>query len=878
MMFMLFAFAGCSNPASGFHLPKTDPIQTPIPELLGALFGSGADVTQNEDNSLTIIPDDNFNGKVPVRVGIAESDYITQGDDGGYYLDLSSLDNGDEISITFLGDITYIITKNEDGSYVFTPEVNLNVIPVTAITLSLDETTLVGKNPVSVGVTIEPVDATIQTLEWESSDETVVKVENGVLTPQKSSSGKTVTITARATDGSGVEASLEITVVSNDNSLSALKVGGMDAVDTGLGFAASVGYAVTSADVSFSMEENAIAGFRKALDADYTPVSGSSFTIANLEVGDNVFGIVITAENGDIGNYLLTITREAADIVLVNGLSLTPASLTLTAGESSGTITAEVKPENATNQSTVWISSNPDIARVEGSGTIVSVIPVSRGIAEITAKATDSGGIGSNTVTVIVQSGDTGISGLMVNNAAVSGTSPYSCDVGTAASAVIAFTLPAGASAWWSVEGESGQRQTEGMFTVDNLALGNNTIVITVNAENGETKDYTLIITKEAILVSGIELTPNQLVLIEGARGEFTVTISPADPTKAVLAWSSDNLSVATVDAVTGEIRAVAHGSATITASATDGSGVSANAKVTVQAADASLTALTVGVTSAQGTSPSFTALVENGADSVNVAFTKSQWASAEYTFEDTVTPIADSEFTVSNLKWGDNTITITVSAENGDTKEYTLIINRAPILITGIKLTPNALILNQGETGEFTVELSPADPTKAVLAWSSENPSIADVDAVTGVITAVSSGTTVIKASATDGSGISSSAELTVRDQSDQGISLGWTDGPVALKADYGADSPLSQNTTPNNELAIAIMQGQSVTLTVLDNCDNYEWSIGGAVKSNEPSYQFTGTTAGTYKILLWVNGHSKGATVIVTVKESGTVNVSLN
>ena len=806
MAVMILVFAGCSNPAAGINLPNSGKTPIPIPEVLGPLFGSGAEITENGDSSYTVVPGENFDGKIPIPVILAvESDYIIKGDDGNY-LDLTSLDEGGAISIT-MGDSTYIITKNEDGSYTFTPqeaeppqktdrqvldeyigrlkaaltdfipgddgvyslvlpysseELSLTlpvfpeglgavitqddhtvaisggtvtfplspdttsiitialvlneekeditlqvtrepaiVIPVTKITLSLGETSLVGKvpfDPVKVGVIIEPGEATNKLLAWESSDENVVKVSGGVLSPQKSSSGKSVTIIAKATDGSGVEGSIEITVVSNDTSIGGLKVEGLNAVASGSAFTASVGNSVVAANVTFVKEDNATARYRKSTESGYTSLDGTSFAVDGLEEGENAVFIEVRAENGDTENYTLTITRETADIVLVSGISLAPSTLTLTAGEASGTLGAEVLPVDATNQSINWISSNPGIARVEGSGTTVSVIPVSRGSAEITAHATDSGGKTSNVVTVVVQSGDNSISDLKVNNVAVSLNSSPLTYSGTAASAAVSFGLPAGATAVWGITGEPAQNPAYGSFTVDNLGVG-------------------------------------------------------------------DSLS-----------------------------------------------------------------------------------------------------------------ITITITAENGASKTYTLLVTRTPTLVSGIELTPNPLMLNQGETGKFTAKLSPSDPTKTALAWSSDNPSVAEVDAVTGIVTAVGGGTAVVTASATDGSGVSGSAIVSVQYQSDQGISLGWADGPVPLKASYGINSYIGQTTTANKELAITIMQGGTVTLSTQETYTSYEWSIGGAVKGNESSYQFTGTTAGTFKILLWVNGRSKGATVIITVEESGTVNVTLN
>ena len=68
--------------------------------------------------------------------------------------------------------------------------------------------------------------------------------------------------------------------------------------------------------------------------------------------------------------------------------------------------------------------------------------------------------------------------------------------------------------------------------------------------------------------------------------GEADVTLSftlkPDNAIDKTVTWSSDNTAVATVDA-TGRVHAVAVGTAIITATANDDSGVKATCKVTVQ-------------------------------------------------------------------------------------------------------------------------------------------------------------------------------------------------------------------------------------------------------------------------------------------------------
>ena len=83
--------------------------------------------------------------------------------------------------------------------------------------------------------------------------------------------------------------------------------------------------------------------------------------------------------------------------------------------------------------------------------------------------------------------------------------------------------------------------------------------------------------------VTGVSLSSDTLTLKVGESHTLTATITPHNATDQNVTWSSDNTSVATVDA-NGEVTTVGAGTATITATAADGSGEKATCAVTVTA------------------------------------------------------------------------------------------------------------------------------------------------------------------------------------------------------------------------------------------------------------------------------------------------------
>ena len=83
------------------------------------------------------------------------------------------------------------------------------------------------------------------------------------------------------------------------------------------------------------------------------------------------------------------------------------------------------------------------------------------------------------------------------------------------------------------------------------------------------------------ITVENITLNQSTATLTEGEEMTLTATVEPDDAADTSVTWSSSNPSVATVDN-TGKVTAIAPGTATITATANDGSGVSVSCEVIV--------------------------------------------------------------------------------------------------------------------------------------------------------------------------------------------------------------------------------------------------------------------------------------------------------
>ena len=83
-------------------------------------------------------------------------------------------------------------------------------------------------------------------------------------------------------------------------------------------------------------------------------------------------------------------------------------------------------------------------------------------------------------------------------------------------------------------------------------------------------------------LVAELKVSPTSVSLEEGKSAKITATMRPNDAKNKTLSWKSSNTKVATVSG--GTIKAIKAGSCQITASTTDGSGLSVTVGVTVTA------------------------------------------------------------------------------------------------------------------------------------------------------------------------------------------------------------------------------------------------------------------------------------------------------
>ncbi|MEP6620737.1 MAG: DNA/RNA non-specific endonuclease [bacterium] len=246
-------------------------------------------------------------------------------------------------------------------------------------------------------------------------------------------------------------------------------------------------------------------------------------------------------------------------------------------------------------------------------------------------------------------------------------------------------------------------------------------------------------------------ITPVNPNTTAGGTVSFTATASQGGSSVPVTssAWTSSNTAAATIDPVSGVATGVAIGTTTIGVTVTTASGTATSSTtLTVSGTAASVVVSPTTWTLKSGQGKTFTA---QGFDAGNnpVATTVA-WSSSNTAIA-TIDPTSGAA-----VGHAVGSATITATAPNNVTGTATIIVTAGNITVQA-RTTPlpvgfqTQFFLNNGGTD------SNGNPVgNSQVTWSSANPAVLTIDAITGIVTAKAAGSTVITATATT-DGISS-------------------------------------------------------------------------------------------------------------------------
>ena len=271
-------------------------------------------------------------------------------------------------------------------------------------------------------------------------------------------------------------------------------------------------------------------------------------------------------------------------------------------------------------------------------------------------------------------------------------------------------------------------------------AVGPGKAKITVEGVNASA---TVTVTVPTQKVEKITLSVKTLKVPKGKKSSVQAKISPSDADDQEVTWTSSDKTIATVDSI-GQVTGKKVGTATITATAKDGSGVSATCtvKVIIPATGITLNA----AKGTKGVKETFTLKTTLTPDNTTDAV---KWSSS-----DTAIATVNSKGKVTPKKVG--TATITAKTDSGKKATYKLTVKKAPK-----KVTLNKTKATLNIKSKVTLKATLPDGSAGKVTWESSKPAVATVSSK-GVVTAKKAGKTTI--TVTTYNGKTATCTITVR------------------------------------------------------------------------------------------------------------------
>ncbi len=586
---------------------------------------------------------------------------------------------------------------------------------------------------------------------WSSSDASIASVDASGLVTGVTAGTVTITYSVASAFGCGTFTTVDLTI----NPLPTVgPILGTNSM--------CIGSSVTHADVAFG-------GVWTSSDASIASVGASSGVVTGVAAGTatitysvtNVYGCSATVTTIDTVSVMPSLTAIGGPANVCEG-----AVVTLTNGTAGGT----------------WTSSDATIASVDATTGTVS--GVAAGTATISYSMSTSGGCSATVTTTET-----------VDAAPVVAAITGATSVCAGSTTTLADVIPGGG--WFSSDATVASVSATGDVT--GLTAGAADIYYTVTNAAGCSSSAMVTFT-----VNGYPIVP----AISGTGNAcLGAVVTLTDATTGGV-WSSSDVSVASVDATSGDVYGISLGTATITYVVTGAGGCATtvtitetvNALPTVSAttgasnvcegSSITLTNATTGgtwsssdntiasvdatgnvtgmaggvatisytVTNAAGCTASATSTITVDALPVVPAIsgTAALCLGATATYTDAVTggTWSTSDASVASVS---STGTVVANAVGSAVISYTVVSGAGCSTFVTLAVTVNPMPTVAAITGTTSI----CEGTSTTLAdvttggvWSSSNTSVATVDASTGVVTAVAAGTANIMYSVTSGAG----------------------------------------------------------------------------------------------------------------------------
>lgn len=456
------------------------------------------------------------------------------------------------------------------------------------------------------------------------------------------------------------------------------------------------------------------------------------WSVKNPEMATIDVNGVVTGKK--IGSTLITgKTKDGTGITVETTLTVLPLKVeTMTFAEPSvsivktedKTITLTLNSEEVDNKSMVWTSSDESVATVVQNMNAVyplEAIVVAHKVGKATIKAEAQDGSGMS-ATCEVEVTPLMVSDFSLQTASVVRTIPTQLEAKVSPDEADNKKLK-----WTSLTSDVATITEDGMMT--GLKIG--TAKVKAETTDGSNLSGVFEVQVIGLPVSTISMpAESSIVKTESMKLEYSILPLASDNQK--LKWSSNATYIASVDESTGVITAHKVGDAIITATATDGSGISASTTIHVTPLKVSQIEMPKEMYLLRSLSKQI---------EVNIAPELADNKILEWTSDNEEVATVTQEGVVKGVNVGSANITATTT--DGTELSATCNVTVKPVVID---LSTKTINLRKGESyAEQIVTVLPENYEHKEVVWTSADDSIASINS-DGVITAVKPGITTIK------------------------------------------------------------------------------------------------------------------------------------
>lgn len=310
-----------------------------------------------------------------------------------------------------------------------------------------------------------------------------------------------------------------------------------------------------------------------AIDDNSTQNNTESTTVPVTETSSTVVTTEPVTESSTVESSTVPTTTKpiVKPVVKVKSIKLNKSIVNLAKKGKTCTVKATVYPNNAYNKYVNWTANNKKVATVDKNGKIKAT--TNKGTTYVNAIAKDGSKIRTRVLVVVGEK----VKKITLNKTSVTLNRGAKNRTFQLKKAIKNKNATYKGVSWYSSNKNIATVNSNGKVTLKRRGK----VVITVKARDGSNTSARCTITVKQ-LVTKITFNKNNKYDVDyGKSITLKATVEPSDASIKTLKWKSSNSKVLTVNGK-GKVTAKGLGSAVITASATDGSGVKVKHRVSV--------------------------------------------------------------------------------------------------------------------------------------------------------------------------------------------------------------------------------------------------------------------------------------------------------